>query len=1319
MPVRVCDDDPNHIGDYTLEERLGDGTYGTVFVATHAKKKERFAVKRIDFNLHPEQLRATEKQVAREATIMQGLQHAHVVKLIKVMQSNDAFYFVMELAEGGELLDKMAGAAFDESTSRRYFQQLVSAIHYCHCKNVVHRDLKAENLLLTKNSVLKVCDFGFSCRLFDNPDYDDEAAETRSDCSMGNLMSMEASGFIGHPSSGFLADHTNFPAPSTSSNPPPSGSSGQAPDPHDTAGLSETTSNYDDGGFVGFNDEVGTVGYMPPEMLGMRNPRQKDKVDPRAHDLWAAGVILYFMLVGEHPFEGHDEEETVYNILNNNIDFSRVNSEGPRRILEEMLSPDPQLRLSLQDIIDTAWFQQDLDDSLFPESFLANVKKRQHCRSFLDFKRSPSSSTLNGMVTDVHVNTNHATRASVVSAQGGSSNTAATTPSGLKSNRGSFADLSYASGGGGAFHNGVTSRSASVFDPHSVGPHTHHGLPHTTHGYFHQGNHHHQNGDPHFGHHFCSRASRTSSTCDFNNTPTLEEQRVIRKAFNAIDVDGYGAFVTWAQLRDVVMLLKGKRCMVTPPSAGGDPAVKASTFPKVPISRSVTPVDCGLPGLTKGTTTRSPATSTEVGVGVVSEGLRWLQLLLDLFDSDVRGVVTFEDFQRAWTEGHLGHLPKGLEAFNLKVIAECRSAGFVPPKASHMKHAPSSGSAGKSPTSPVPTNASSMTVEFASSGAGSVDGRRLKTSSFAGVHGILPVAFTGGTSPLPVSPVVFVVAKTAGNLPTKEGMGALQSSRKSIDAMAASTSGTVSPVSSPTATHPASTPSAAPATETFPIVPSVDDLAATTTTTNSEPPSAVDITMPPTAQALMQLGHPDSPTRHGSSLTTATKRSVANASTCATTGCTPTESGWGSGRSTPPFNLPSHLTLGVSGGSPHQPQPHATSPLTGNSPTVFKPVLSFLPRLEPLHLIPQHLEEGDGRALVRQVRKVFDTMDTDGDGLVFAADLMHLFRDAGMQGDVTADEVKHLVQHLDGSSAGDCFSFDEFLSGATRRAFMASHPLGKRFAQASGLGKSFGLCGGGKSTTPEPTSVATAKFTVVGIPIDVLERISTYSPDRLCLRRQSSDLHHHHPHHRDPCSPRPNGGSPLSNSVTPFSLSGSCRSIPTLPSEPLVATFRFKGGHSPQSDDPPSSVHVSPSSETQRCGLSPLRPPTSPEREGGAIDHSPHRSRECSFRSTPMHGAGPTRRLDSCTLYSISPDPGHSHPTTTNSTFARSEPHPCELDIKIHTASHNGYTSVRMSQKSGTARDFHDAVEVIAQSLEAMRDQAVNDSCTKGESELM
>uniref|UniRef100_A0A915JNU6 Protein kinase domain-containing protein n=1 Tax=Romanomermis culicivorax TaxID=13658 RepID=A0A915JNU6_ROMCU len=102
-------------------------------------------------------------QLFREVRIMKKLNHPNIVKLYQVIETENNLYLVMEYANGGEVFDYLvAHGRMKEKEARAKFRQIVSAVQYLHQKNIIHRDLKAENLLLDSDLNMKIADFGFS-----------------------------------------------------------------------------------------------------------------------------------------------------------------------------------------------------------------------------------------------------------------------------------------------------------------------------------------------------------------------------------------------------------------------------------------------------------------------------------------------------------------------------------------------------------------------------------------------------------------------------------------------------------------------------------------------------------------------------------------------------------------------------------------------------------------------------------------------------------------------------------------------------------------------------------------------------------------------------------------------------------------------------------------------------------------------------------------------------------------------------------------------------------------------------------------------------
>jgi serine/threonine protein kinase len=150
------------VGPYELGATLGRGNYGLVKLAVHRETGEQYAVKIVKKEVLEEETTGN-VDIKREISIMKALDHPNIVALNDVLYSPKRVFMVMELVRGGELFESIVkNGRQDEETTRRYFHQLIDAVHYCHHRGVYHRDLKPENLLLGEHGELKITDFGFS-----------------------------------------------------------------------------------------------------------------------------------------------------------------------------------------------------------------------------------------------------------------------------------------------------------------------------------------------------------------------------------------------------------------------------------------------------------------------------------------------------------------------------------------------------------------------------------------------------------------------------------------------------------------------------------------------------------------------------------------------------------------------------------------------------------------------------------------------------------------------------------------------------------------------------------------------------------------------------------------------------------------------------------------------------------------------------------------------------------------------------------------------------------------------------------------------------
>lgn len=148
------------IGAYDVLRTLGEGSFGKVKLANHRFTKQEVALKIISRKKLIS--RDMAGRVEREIQYLQLLRHPHIIKLYTVITSPTDIIMVLEYA-GGELFDYLVKhGKMAETKARRFFQQIVCAVEYCHRHKIVHRDLKPENLLLDSDLNVKIADFGLS-----------------------------------------------------------------------------------------------------------------------------------------------------------------------------------------------------------------------------------------------------------------------------------------------------------------------------------------------------------------------------------------------------------------------------------------------------------------------------------------------------------------------------------------------------------------------------------------------------------------------------------------------------------------------------------------------------------------------------------------------------------------------------------------------------------------------------------------------------------------------------------------------------------------------------------------------------------------------------------------------------------------------------------------------------------------------------------------------------------------------------------------------------------------------------------------------------
>ena len=148
---------------YQIEEMLGEGAGGKVFLASDKETNDRVAIKEINMKTV-----LKKEMLVMEIKVMKDLNHKNIINYVQSYIEDDVLWVVMEYLAGGPLTDVCTEVCMPEKQIATICKEVLEGIHYLHMNGILHRDIKSDNVLLGMDGSVKIIDFGFCADVHEN-----------------------------------------------------------------------------------------------------------------------------------------------------------------------------------------------------------------------------------------------------------------------------------------------------------------------------------------------------------------------------------------------------------------------------------------------------------------------------------------------------------------------------------------------------------------------------------------------------------------------------------------------------------------------------------------------------------------------------------------------------------------------------------------------------------------------------------------------------------------------------------------------------------------------------------------------------------------------------------------------------------------------------------------------------------------------------------------------------------------------------------------------------------------------------------------------
>ena len=297
----IINENTKRISKFKLILPIAKGGYGVVGLYQNVRTNDIYAIKTVDIKSMKE--KNLSNTLKNEQDILKQIDSHYLVNSYFIFKDKKNYYFVMEYLPGGDVYTLLSKNNLPKKTIQLIVAETILAVNYLHNIRIIHHDIKPENILITAKGHFKLSDFGLSKTLEEEGDSDSQVVKNLKNFVEFNKI------------------------------------------------LVNLGDDEDEN-----KDAVGTLNYMAPELFTDKYPQGGGV------DYWAIGVLIFDLFSFSLPFEAETQEQLRENIINVNIDWSKLINDEVNKVYGNINSAVDLIKKFLKENPKDRWGDKNLKE---------------------------------------------------------------------------------------------------------------------------------------------------------------------------------------------------------------------------------------------------------------------------------------------------------------------------------------------------------------------------------------------------------------------------------------------------------------------------------------------------------------------------------------------------------------------------------------------------------------------------------------------------------------------------------------------------------------------------------------------------------------------------------------------------------------------------------------------------------------------------------------------------------------------------------------------------------------------------------------------